>query len=168
MAAKSSILDIDAQIEKLRELRKTLIVKSAERFARAATKAGLAEMEIADEEVDRIFEEIAARFRKAEKKGLVALLLRRVDSQVAGLERRRRFLMTADRKKDAREKFLLGGIVVRAGLSKADRAFLLGGLLELARVVSGSPEYRRLRDVGEEAFKAPVLDGGQAMLEAAE
>ena len=49
MAAKSSILDIDAQIEKLRERRKTLIVKSAERFARAATKAGLAEMEIADE-----------------------------------------------------------------------------------------------------------------------
>ena len=69
MAAKSSILDIDTQIEKLRERRKTLIVKSAERFARAATKAGLAEMEIADEEVDRIFEEIAARFRKAEKKG---------------------------------------------------------------------------------------------------
>ena len=69
MAAKSSILDIDAQIEKLRERRKTLIVKSAERFARAATKAGLAEMEITDEEVDRIFEEIAARFRKAGKKG---------------------------------------------------------------------------------------------------
>ena len=69
MAAKSSILDIDAQIEKLRERRKTLIVKSAERFARAATKAGLAEMEIADEEVDRIFEEIAARFRKGAKKG---------------------------------------------------------------------------------------------------
>lgn len=76
--------------------------------------------------------------------------------------------MTADRKKEAREKFLLGGIVVRAGLSKADRAFLLGGLLELARVVSGSPEYRRLRDVGEEAFKAPVLDGGPQVLEAAE
>jgi hypothetical protein len=36
--------------------------------------------------------------------------------------------MMADRKKDAREKFLLGGIVVKAGLSKADRAFLLGGL----------------------------------------
>lgn len=69
MAAKSSILDIDAQIEKLRERRRSLIVKSAERFARAATKAGLAEMEIADEEVDCIFEEIAARFRKQEKKG---------------------------------------------------------------------------------------------------
>lgn len=76
--------------------------------------------------------------------------------------------MTADRKKDAREKFLLGGIVVRAGLSKADRAFLLGGLIALARVVSGSPEYRRLRDVGEEAFKAPALNGSLPMLEAAE
>lgn len=67
MAAKSSIADIDAQIEKLRERRRTLIVKSAERFARAATKSGLAVMEITDEELDRIFEEIAARFRKEEK-----------------------------------------------------------------------------------------------------
>jgi hypothetical protein len=69
MAVKSSISDLDAQMEKLRERRRILIVKSAERFARAATKSGLAEMEIADEEVERIFEEIAARFRKEEKKG---------------------------------------------------------------------------------------------------
>ncbi|RVI92907.1 conjugal transfer protein TraD [Sinorhizobium meliloti] len=68
--------------------------------------------------------------------------------------------MTADRKKDAREKFRLGGIVVRAGLSKADRAFLLGGLIELARVTPGSAEHRRLRHIGEEAFKAPALAGG--------
>jgi hypothetical protein len=69
MAVKSSLSDIDAQIEKLRERRRTLIVKSAERFARAATKSGLAEMEITDEELDAVFEEIAARFRKGEKKG---------------------------------------------------------------------------------------------------
>ena len=69
MAIKSSISDLDAQIEKLRERKRLLIVKSAERFARAATRTGLAEMEIADEEVDRIIEEIAARFRKGEKKG---------------------------------------------------------------------------------------------------
>ena len=67
--------------------------------------------------------------------------------------------MTADRKQEAREKFLLGGIVVKAGLSKADRAFLLGGLIELARVAAGSAEHRRLRDIGEEAFKAPALKG---------
>ncbi|WVT75513.1 TraC family protein (plasmid) [Sinorhizobium chiapasense] len=70
MAAKSSISDIDAQIEKLRERRRSMIAKSAERFARAATKSGLAEMEITDEEVDRILEEIAVRFQKGEKKGV--------------------------------------------------------------------------------------------------
>ncbi|KPH06292.1 pilus assembly protein (plasmid) [Rhizobium acidisoli] len=71
MSTKSSIADLDAQIERLRERKRLLIVKSAERFARAATKSGLAEMEIADEEVDRIVEEIAARFRKEERKGVV-------------------------------------------------------------------------------------------------
>ncbi|MFS8039391.1 TraC family protein [Xanthobacter sp. AM11] len=67
MRVKSSLPEIDAQIEKLRERRKFLIVKAGERFARAATKAGLVEMEIPDEELDAICEEIAARFRKAEK-----------------------------------------------------------------------------------------------------
>lgn len=65
--------------------------------------------------------------------------------------------MTAERKRDAREKVLLGAIVAKAGLSAADRAFLLGGLMELARLVPGSVEHRRLRDIGEEAFKAPSL-----------
>lgn len=65
--------------------------------------------------------------------------------------------MTADRKHEAREKFLLGGIVVKAGLSKVDRAFLLGGLIELAKLSADSSEHRRLRDIGEEAFKAPSL-----------
>ncbi|TBG24162.1 conjugal transfer protein TraD [Rhizobium leguminosarum] len=64
--------------------------------------------------------------------------------------------MTADRKKEAREKFLLGGIVVKAGLSKAGRAFLLGGLIELARVITGSEEHWRLRDIGKEVFRASL------------
>lgn len=77
--------------------------------------------------------------------------------------------MTAERKKKAREKFVLGGIVVRAGLSKADRAFLLGGLLELARIAPSSLEHRRLRGIGEEAFKLPTLvDDTPLMIEAAE
>jgi hypothetical protein len=77
--------------------------------------------------------------------------------------------MTADRKRQAREKFLLGGIVVRAGLSRADRAFLLGGLLELAMIAPSSLEHRRLRGIGEEAFKVQMLDGGAPlMVEAAE
>jgi len=84
MAVNSSISNLDAQIEKLRERRRFLIVKSAERFARAATKSGLAQMEIADEEVDRIFEEIAARFRKEEKKALPGATAQAHRSTVGG------------------------------------------------------------------------------------
>ncbi|TAV43613.1 conjugal transfer protein TraD [Rhizobium leguminosarum] len=73
--------------------------------------------------------------------------------------------MTADRKKEAREKFLLGGIVVKAGLSTADRAFLLGGLIELTRVAPGSPGYQRLCDIGKEAFMAPSLDPSSPRIE---
>jgi hypothetical protein len=67
--------------------------------------------------------------------------------------------MTANRNREAREKFLLGDIVVRAGLSNADRAFLLGGLLEMKRVVPGTPEHRRIRDIGELAFRAAASSG---------
>lgn len=67
MRVKSSLSEIDAQIEKLRERRKFLVVKAGERFARAAAKAGLVELEIPDEELDAICEEIAARFRKGAK-----------------------------------------------------------------------------------------------------
>lgn len=64
MRVKSSISEIDTQIDKLREKRRLLLAKASERFARAASKAGLAEMEISDTELDNIFEEITARFRK--------------------------------------------------------------------------------------------------------
>ncbi|ULJ72336.1 TraC family protein [Rhizobium gallicum] len=67
MAAKPSISELDAQIEKLKERRRFLIVKSAERFAHSATKAGLAEMELSDGELDGIVAEIAERFQKKSK-----------------------------------------------------------------------------------------------------
>jgi hypothetical protein len=67
MRTKPSLSEIDAQIEKLREKRRSLLVKANERFARAAAKAGLAELEISDSELDALFEEIAARFRQSAK-----------------------------------------------------------------------------------------------------
>ena len=66
--AKTAISEIDAQIEKLREKRRGIVAKANERFARAAAKAGLTEMDIPDNELDAIFEEIAARFRAGGKK----------------------------------------------------------------------------------------------------
>jgi hypothetical protein len=44
-----------------------LLAKANERFARAAAKAGLAELEIPDADLDDIFEEIAARYRTGGK-----------------------------------------------------------------------------------------------------
>lgn len=156
---RSSVSGIDAQIEKLRERKRTMILRSADRFARAATKSGLADMEFDQEALGRICEEIALRFRSEEKGGLLPPPLRSVSQQLDGLERRRRFLMAADRKRAVRANTRLGGIVVRAGLSSVDRAFLLGGLLELARIEVGSPEYQRLREIGEKAFQAPPVEG---------
>lgn len=61
--------------------------------------------------------------------------------------------MTDDRKKDAREKITLGGLVVKAGLRQADRAFLLGVLLEAASIRTGSNEHHRLKAKGAMAFR---------------
>jgi hypothetical protein len=62
--------------------------------------------------------------------------------------------MTEDRKKDTREKITLGGLVVKAGLRQADRAFLLGVLLDAARIRTGSPEHHRLKAKGAMAFRS--------------
>lgn len=67
MRSKTTLSEIDAQIEKLREKRRSLLAKANERFARAAAKAGLAELEIPDADLDGIFEEIAARYRTEAK-----------------------------------------------------------------------------------------------------
>lgn len=68
MRTKPSISEIDAQIQKLREKRRSILAKANERFARAAAKAGLAELDIPDNELDAIFEEIGGRFRAGGKK----------------------------------------------------------------------------------------------------
>ncbi|MEO4002140.1 conjugal transfer protein TraD [Mesorhizobium sp. CAU 1732] len=62
--------------------------------------------------------------------------------------------MTNDRKKDAREKITLGGLVVKAGLRQADRAFLLGVLLEAASIRTDSNEHHRLKAKGAMAFRS--------------
>ncbi|MBS3651892.1 conjugal transfer protein TraD [Pseudaminobacter sp. 19-2017] len=70
--------------------------------------------------------------------------------------------MTEDRKKDAREKITLGGLVVKAGLRQADRAFLLGVLLEAGTVRVGSAEHHRLKVKGGMAFRRDRMKGAEA------
>jgi len=57
------------------------------------------------------------------------------------------------RKKDAREKIELGGLIVKAGLRYEKRALLLGALIELRqRLNTDENERARLIAIGAEAF----------------
>lgn len=57
------------------------------------------------------------------------------------------------RKKDAREKIELGGLIVKAGLRYERRAVLFGALLELQRRLKADQgERARLTLMGAEAF----------------
>ncbi|HEY9346101.1 MAG TPA: conjugal transfer protein TraD [Inquilinus sp.] len=60
--------------------------------------------------------------------------------------------MSEDRKRDAREKIALGGLVTKAGLRRADKAFIFGVLMEAAKIPPADPEYERLRMIGDAAF----------------
>jgi hypothetical protein len=63
-------------------------------------------------------------------------------------------LTTAEaRKKDAREKIELGGLIVKAGLRYEKRALLLGVLIEALKKIKGDEAERsRLTAIGAEAF----------------
>ncbi len=57
---------------------------------------------------------------------------------------------------------MLGGLVVRAGLAEADRAFLLGTLIEAGRLAAGSDQHERLKAIGLEAFRRKPMEDAPA------
>jgi hypothetical protein len=60
---------------------------------------------------------------------------------------------TEARKKDAREKIELGGLIVKAGLRYEKRALLLGLLIDAsARIKVDETERARLSELGAKAF----------------
>lgn len=62
-------------------------------------------------------------------------------------------ITTEARKKDAREKIELGGLIVKAGLRYEKRALLLGLLIDAADRLRGDENEReRLLSIGAEAF----------------
>ena len=68
-------------------------------------------------------------------------------------ERRYRASQTEARKKDAREKIQLGGLVVKAGLRSADRAVILGALIDAAARLDDPTERARLAAIGKAMFE---------------
>lgn len=67
-------------------------------------------------------------------------------------ERRYRASQTEARKKDAREKIQLGGLVVKAGLRSEDRAVILGALVEAAGQLGDKQERARWAAIGKAIF----------------
>jgi len=62
--------------------------------------------------------------------------------------------MKADsRRKDVHEKIMLGGLIVKAGLREADKAFLLGVLIKAAHLDKNSDEYARIKEIGTKEFQ---------------
>lgn len=69
------------------------------------------------------------------------------------LERMRQASQSEDRKKDAREKIQLGGLIAKAGLRYEKRALLLGLLIDGAsRMRADGNERARLLAIGERGF----------------
>ncbi|MFN7024794.1 MAG: conjugal transfer protein TraD [Pseudorhizobium sp.] len=67
-------------------------------------------------------------------------------------ERRYRAHQTKARKQETREKILLGGLVVKAGLRATDKAVLLGALLDAADRLQDARLRENFAARGKEAF----------------
>src|SRR5215210_770645 len=61
---RTTLSDIDEQIEQLKAKRRHMVQQRAERFAKIAAQAGLAEVDISDDEALEAFKAIADRFRR--------------------------------------------------------------------------------------------------------
>lgn len=68
------------------------------------------------------------------------------------IEKRIRYLNDKIRRKDAREKIILGGLVVKAGLREANKSFILGCLIHASKLDETSKEYKDFEKTGKDAF----------------
>ncbi|MFG1298064.1 conjugal transfer protein TraD [Xanthobacter sp. V13C-7B] len=91
-----------------------------------------------------------------------ALSLCRLERIIYRLKERRAALMHDERRKDAHEKIALGGLVVKAGLRAADRAFILGALIQAAKLNSEDPQWRELRQLGIAAMRDVTKSDAEA------
>lgn len=60
---RKTVSSIDTEIARLKEQRREVRQKSAERFTRIALETGLADLDISDEEITKAFKTLAGRFR---------------------------------------------------------------------------------------------------------
>ncbi|MAN77388.1 MAG: conjugal transfer protein TraD [Rhizobiales bacterium] len=68
------------------------------------------------------------------------------------MERELQFAKSAERRKDAHEKIMLGGLVAKAGLRDEDKAVILGLLVEAADALKDHDTRERFRLRGKAIF----------------
>ncbi|WP_322997446.1 conjugal transfer protein TraD [Castellaniella sp.] len=62
------------------------------------------------------------------------------------------------RRQDTKHKIALGGLVVKAGLREADKAFILGALMSAQALSEDDPRWRELRQIGGAKFAATASE----------
>lgn len=70
---------------------------------------------------------------------------------------RRNETSAAERRKDAREKIILGGLIVKAGLRNAPRDFLMGAFLQISKIQQGSEQFDALQRLGRQELSGPKV-----------
>ncbi|MEQ8444369.1 MAG: conjugal transfer protein TraD [Pelagibacterium sp.] len=79
-------------------------------------------------------------------------LNRRLRGRLNRMERELQFAKSAERRKDAHEKIMLGGLVAKAGLRDEDKAVILGLLVEAADALKDHDTRERFRLRGKAIF----------------
>jgi septal ring factor EnvC (AmiA/AmiB activator) len=64
MRGKTTITDIDLEIERLQQKRQELVTKASQRIARLCVTTGLAGLDVSDSELEKELASLAARFRE--------------------------------------------------------------------------------------------------------
>lgn len=82
----------------------------------------------------------------------------RLNLQIRELEGCRSSLIRNQRREDTKHKIALGGLVVKAGLRVADKAFILGTLMSAQALSVENPRWRELRQIGGVKFAATASE----------
>jgi len=88
-------------------------------------------------------------------------VIRVLNTKIDQAELVRMNIIAQNRKIDAHEKIMLGGLIVKVGLRKTDKALILGVLVNLRKQIEDgtldkqSEFYKTLVDIGQKEFKQP-------------
>jgi Conjugal transfer protein TraD len=145
--------EFEAKRSAIRAQKHLLQIKEYKRFGLLMQSAGLMGLSFDPEQLRSGLQEIAHHFKNAPPSKF-AREMKRLEQRENRLSLRYMGERSRSRRRDTRDKFLLGSLVVKAGLRNADQAFLLGALMTLGKIDPTSDQYRRITEAGLTAFES--------------